>query len=63
MISLALLSPVGTNNARQNEEQQQQYQTSSSLVEGRLKEIIDASVWEGLQSQVRPFVQRAWKVR
>jgi len=47
----------------ENEEQQQQYQTSSSLVEGRLKEIIDASVWEGLQSQVRPFVQRAWKVR
>ena len=37
--------------------------SASSFPEGRMKEVIDSSVWNGLQSQVRPFVQRAWKVR
>jgi len=35
--------------------------SSPSFQEGRMKRVIDASVWNGLQSQVRPFVQRAWK--
>jgi len=37
--------------------------SSFSFPEGRLKEVIDPSVWNGLRSQVFPFVQRAWKVR
>ena len=37
--------------------------SASSFPEGRMKEVIDISVWNGLQSQVRPFVQRAWRVR
>jgi len=34
-----------------------------SFPEGRLKGVIDRTVWNGLQSQVRPFIQRAWKRR
>ncbi|VEU44435.1 unnamed protein product [Pseudo-nitzschia multistriata] len=34
-----------------------------SFQEGRLREVIDSSVWNGLQGQVLPFVKRAWKVR
>ena len=37
--------------------------SASSFPEGRMKEVVDSSVWNGLQSQIRPFVQRAWKVR
>ena len=33
----------------------------SSFQEGRMKEVINETVWKGLQSQVRPFVERAWK--
>jgi len=36
---------------------------SQSFPEGRMKNVIDPTVWNGMQSQVRPFVQRAWKVR
>jgi len=36
---------------------------SPSFPEGRMKEVVDSSVWNGLQSQVRPFVKRAWKIR
>jgi hypothetical protein len=35
--------------------------SSASFQEGRMKKVINDSVWNGLQSQVRPFVQRAWK--
>lgn len=32
----------------------------SSLSEGRLKNVINPIVWNGIQCQVRPFVQRSW---
>ena len=36
---------------------------AAAMPEGRMKAIVDASVWGGLRSQVRPFVDRARTVR
>jgi len=45
------------------ENEQPVISVNTSFPEGRMKEVIDDSVWSSMQSQVRPFVQRAWTVR
>jgi hypothetical protein len=46
-----------------NVENEPHLSSVSSFSDGRLKCVIDPTVWNGLQSQVRPFIERAWKRR
>jgi len=46
-----------------NVENEPQLSSVTSFPDGRLKSVIDPTVWNGIQSQVRPFIERAWKRR